>query len=103
MSVTIDESTEVDSGPLANVSATRANVVKLVVNDAQASGVLLNDKPLTEQLSESAFQAASEGFWNAGRNLIFAKSQPMGISDTVKQFRFELRAVNLARPCTSYM
>jgi alpha-glucosidase len=60
--------------------------------------VRLNGLPLAQRASASAFAAASSGWFNAGANLIIAKSTPLDVYDSVKSFSFELRAL---RPTAS--
>ncbi len=69
----------------------RQNVVKLVVKDAEATAVKLNGSLLTRHNLERDFNAASNGWFNAGNNLILAKTGPMDIYKTTKTLTFSLR------------
>jgi alpha-glucosidase len=71
----------------------RQNIVRLIVDNAQATGVTLNGTALPQQSSQSAFDAAASGWFNAGNNLILAKSTPLDIG-TVKTFNFQLAPVS---------
>jgi alpha-glucosidase (family GH31 glycosyl hydrolase) len=73
----------------AEVITSRSNVVRLVVDNAQATGVTLNGSALPQVTSQAAFDAAEQGWLNAGQNLILAKSPNLSV-DTAKTFRFEL-------------
>jgi alpha-glucosidase (family GH31 glycosyl hydrolase) len=73
--------------------AMRANVVELVVDDAEAVEVILNGVPLAEHPTRAAFDAAASGWVNAGRNLVLARSDPLPVEDA-KTFEFSLRAID---------
>jgi Starch binding domain/Domain of unknown function (DUF5110) len=79
------------AGHFAGAVTNRANVVRLVVQDAEATAVTLNGTPLTQVSSEEAFRAASSGWFNAAANLILAKSQPMDVYGSTKTFAITLR------------
>ena len=78
------------SGPFAGAVASRRNVVELVVDDAEATAVSLNNVALVEHASRAAFDAAASGWVNAGRNLILAKSASRPVGDA-KTFVFTLQ------------
>jgi alpha-glucosidase len=90
--VTINPAVNVNS-PFSGAPAKRPNVVKLVVQEAKATSMRLNDQPLVEHASESAFHAADSGWFNAGDNLILAKSEVMNVYGTTKSFSFDLEPV----------
>jgi alpha-glucosidase (family GH31 glycosyl hydrolase) len=81
------------SSPFNGAVDKRQNVVKLVVEDAEATEVSLNGTPLVRQTSESSFNAASSGWFNAGSNLILAKSEPIDVYNTTKTFSFRVHPV----------
>jgi alpha-glucosidase len=66
----------------------RANVVELVTPDNPATAVVLNGKPLAK-LDCSQFEASKSGWCEAGKNLFFAKSEPLAVSEP-KTFEFSL-------------
>lgn len=103
----VDNTATVTIRPASNVNSSshfngavnnRQNVVKLVVEDAEATAVSLNGVPLVRQTSESSFNAATSGWFNAGNNLILAKSEPTDVYNTIKAFSFSLHPVT---PTTS--
>lgn len=69
----------------------RSNVVKLIVNDAKATAVNLNGIPLTKHDSKEDFEIANSGWYNAGNNLIVAKSGEMNVYNGDKTFSFKLQ------------
>ncbi|GAA2401987.1 hypothetical protein GCM10010404_69830 [Nonomuraea africana] len=75
-------------GTYTGAPASRANVVELVA-ETQASAVTLNGSPLTQHATKAAFDAAASGWYNAGGNLIVAKSAALGVG-TAKTFAFTL-------------
>lgn len=79
--------------PFPGAVNNRRNVVRLVVNNAQATAVALNGTALPQLGSQSAFDAADSGWYNAGNNLILAKSPAMDVSGTDKTFVFTLQPV----------
>lgn len=81
------------SGPYPGAATQRANIVKLVARDAQAMAVTVNGAPLTQASSAAAFQAATSGWFNAGANLILAKSPPADVYAGATVFSFDLRPV----------
>jgi alpha-glucosidase (family GH31 glycosyl hydrolase) len=78
--------------PYPGAVMNRANIVKLVVKNASATAVTLNGIPLPKQSSQGTFDAASNGWYDAGDNLVLAKSDKMAVSAS-KTFSFNLRAV----------
>ncbi|HYU86751.1 MAG TPA: TIM-barrel domain-containing protein, partial [Kribbellaceae bacterium] len=74
------------SGTYAGAPSSRANVVELV-SDTQASAVTLNGSALTQYPTRAAFDAASSGWYNAGGNLVVAKSGSLSTA-TAKTFGF---------------
>jgi alpha-glucosidase len=81
------------SAPFPGAPASRQNVVRLVVDGAEATAVHLNGAPLHRHATAAAFEAAASGWHNAGRNLIVAKSEPMSVGGSTKSFVFALRPV----------
>lgn len=81
------------TGPYPGAVMSRRNLVKLVVEDAEGSAVLLNGNPLTAHASQAAFDAANSGWFNAGNNEILAKSDAMDVYATTKTFTFSLQPV----------
>lgn len=90
------------SGTYSGAPSSRANVVELVVENTQASGVTLNGTPLTQYANKAAFDAASSGWYNAGGNLIVAKSASLAVSGA-KTFQFTLgqTPVSMSFTCTN--
>lgn len=80
------------SGPYPGAVMDRHNIVRLIVDNAQATGVTLNGTALPQQSSQAAFEAAASGWFNAGNNLILAKSPSLDVG-TVKTFSFQLAPV----------
>jgi alpha-glucosidase len=76
------------SGTYTGAPTSRRNVVELVAS-TQASAVTLGGTALTQYSSKSAFDAASSGWYNAGGNLIVAKSSSVAVSGS-KTFVFTL-------------
>ena len=76
------------SGTYTGATSSRANVVELVA-DTQASAVTLNGSALTQYANKAAFDAAASGWYNAGGNLVIAKSASLAVS-TAKSFVFTL-------------
>lgn len=94
--VTIDSAVnhkgaETVTTPYPGAVMNRANIVKLVVKDAKATDVKLNDEELPKQNSQKEFDAASNGWYDAGDNLVLAKSDKIAVSDQ-KTFSFSLQA-----------
>jgi alpha-glucosidase len=74
------------SGTYSGAPSSRVNVVELVTN-TQATAVSLNGSALTQYTSKAAFDAASSGWYNAGGNLVIAKSSSLSVG-TAKAFSF---------------
>lgn len=89
------------SGDYAGAPASRANVVELVA-DTQASAVTLDGTPLTRHANKAEFDAATSGWYNAGGDLIVAKSDSLSVSGA-KTFRFTLgqEPVSMTFRCTN--
>jgi alpha-glucosidase len=83
--VTIAAST----GTYTGAPGSRNHVVTLVVENQRATAVTLNDVALTQYTTQAQFDAASSGWWNAGYNLMQAKSGSMSVT-TAKTFVFTL-------------
>jgi len=99
VTVTLDKVGDVNGNePFPGAINVRSNVVKLVVDNGEATAVRLNGLGLEHHNSENAFHAASSGWFNAGHNLILAKSEPLNVYETRKTFSFELGPVS---PTTS--
>ncbi|HYF66171.1 MAG TPA: TIM-barrel domain-containing protein, partial [Herpetosiphonaceae bacterium] len=77
------------SGTYAGAPAARGAVVELVADGRAASAVTLNGTPLTRHATKAAFDAAGSGWYNAGSNLIVAKSAPASVA-TAQTFAFTL-------------
>lgn len=75
----------------------RNNLIKLVVDSKQAVAVHINGIPLVKKTDLHDFESSISGWFNAGNNLILAKSGKLNITET-KDFIFSLSAVN---PVTS--
>lgn len=88
---------EVVSEPYVGALSSRSNVVKLVVKNQEATAVKLNGVALTKYTTQSGFDAANSGWFNAGNNIVEAKSKELDIY-TVKDFSFTLEP---ATPTTS--
>lgn len=76
------------SGTYPGAPTSRANVVELVT-DTQASGVTLNGSALPQLANKAAFDAAGSGWYNAGGNLVVAKSASLAVT-SAKTFAFTL-------------
>lgn len=74
------------SGTYTGAPSGRANVVQLI-STTQASTVTLNGTTLTQHASKAAFDAAASGWYNAGGNVVVAKSTSLPVT-TTKTFRF---------------
>jgi len=80
------------SGSYDGAPASRNNVVELVTDGMQEDvqkPVTLNGNKLTQLTSREAFDAADSGWFNAGNNLILAKSGSLKVADS-KTFGFNL-------------
>jgi len=76
------------SGTYTGAPTSRANVVELVA-DTQALGVTLNGTALPQLANKAAFDAAGSGWYNAGGNLVVAKSAALAVT-SAKTFAFTL-------------
>jgi len=76
------------SGTYTGAPSARSNVVELVA-DTQASAVTLNGSALTQYANKAAFDAATSGWYNAGGNLVVAKSASLSVG-SAKTFAFTL-------------
>ncbi|MFI6297045.1 TIM-barrel domain-containing protein [Nonomuraea sp. NPDC050790] len=76
------------SGTYTGAPSARRNVVELVT-ETQASAVTLNGAALTQHANKAAFDAAASGWYNAGGNLVVAKSASVSVT-TAKTFAFTL-------------
>ncbi|NUR87477.1 MAG: DUF5110 domain-containing protein, partial [Nonomuraea sp.] len=76
------------SGTYTGAAAARQNVVELVTG-TQASAVTLNGTALTQYATKAAFDAASSGWYNAGGNVVAAKSASLAVT-AAKTFAFTL-------------
>ena len=77
-------------------------MVELVTNNTQVSAVSLGGSALTQYSTKAAFDAASSGWYNAGGNLVVAKSASVAVSGA-KTFAFTLgqTPVSVAFTCNS--
>ena len=90
--VTIEKSADVGgTGAFEGAVNDRRNVIRLVVDNAEATGVDLNGSALPQQATPAAFENAASGWRNAGPNLIEAKSDVMNVSTIAKGFVFHLK------------
>ncbi|MDW6003743.1 TIM-barrel domain-containing protein [Vibrio mangrovi] len=80
-----------------NAINNRTNVIKLIVNQSAATKVTLNGTVLTQYSTQQALDSANSGWYNAGHQLIVAKSGALDVN-TSKTFVFELEAT---QPVTS--
>ena len=74
----------------------RNNVIELVAENAQATGVTLNGNGLSQLNSQAAFDSAASGWLNAGNNLILAKTGSQSVTAS-KKLAFALKIVSPAR------
>lgn len=103
VTVTIDaavnlKGTDTVTAPYPGAITNRANIVKLVVQNAYASSVTMNGNPLFNRNSKAEFDAASSGWYDAGDNMVLAKSDKINVG-TAKTFSFNL--VAMRAPTTS--
>ena len=77
------------SGTYTGAPSSTDTVIELVTDGTQASAVTLNGTALTQRTNKAAFDAASSGWYNAGGNLVVAKSGTMSVT-TAKVFDFTL-------------
>jgi alpha-glucosidase (family GH31 glycosyl hydrolase) len=94
VSVTIDPAVNVNgTGPFPGAVLNRQNVVELVVDNAKATSVTIDGVALIEHPTRQAFDAASSGWVNAGRNLVLAKSASTPVT-AIKAFEFALQGIS---------
>jgi len=89
--VTVDSA----QGMYNGAPASRNNVVRVIVRDAQGAAVTMNGQVLQRFDSKAAFDAAPAGWYNEARNVLVAKSGPQQVS-TKKVFQFSIQAVAAA-------
>ncbi|NOX22802.1 MAG: DUF5110 domain-containing protein [Actinobacteria bacterium] len=77
------------SGTYTGAPGSRDNVVELVVNNTQVSAVTYNSGTLTQYNTKAAFDAATSGWYNAGSNLVVAKTGSVSVT-TSKTLVFTL-------------
>ena len=77
-------------GTYPGAAINRNNLLRLVVDNAGATGVKLNGKALTQRTSAADLDKAENGWVNAGRNLILIKSGVTSVG-TKKSFLVTLR------------
>ena len=70
----------------------RNNVVQLIAENAKAITVTVNGTKLPQFNSKTEFESAQNGWYNAGENLIIAKS---GIQDTQQNKKFEFNLASI--------
>ena len=68
------------SGTYTGAPSGRNNVVELVAENAQANSVTLIGASLPQLTSQAAFDGASSGWFNAGNNLILAKTGSLDVT-----------------------
>jgi alpha-glucosidase len=79
-------------GAYQGATQQRNNIVQLIVQNAKATDVTVNGAKLPQLNSKTEFEGAEAGWYNAGENLILAKS---GIQNTQqdKTFKFNLTTI----------
>jgi len=87
------------SGTYAGAPTSRNNVVELVAENAQANSVTLNGASLPQLTSQSAFDGASSGWFNAGNDLILAKTGSLDVT-AAKTVAFTLAPTPLGPTAT---
>ncbi|HXN49697.1 MAG TPA: TIM-barrel domain-containing protein, partial [Bryobacteraceae bacterium] len=80
------------SGTYSGAPASRNNVVELLAENAQSSGVTLNGTALAQLADQPSFDSADSGWLNAGNNLILAKTGIQAVA-TAKTLAFALNIV----------
>jgi len=94
VNVTIHPAHDINTDtPFNGAIIERRNVIKLVMENAEATTVSLNGSHLTQYPNEMDFNAAPSGWYNAGNNLVIAKSDKMNVYSTTKQFSFALKPI----------
>jgi len=77
-------------GTYTGASARRDNILRVVTDNASASGVTLNKSRLPQLTTAAAFAKARSGWFNAGRNLVLVKSGPVSVG-MMKAFTIALK------------
>ncbi len=80
------------NGGVTGAPSSRSTVVQLVADNASARAVTYNGTPLPAQPTRAAFDAAEQGWLNAGSNLIMAKAPVASVSQS-GTFSFTLTPV----------
>lgn len=68
------------SGTYSGAPSSRDSVVELITDGTQASAVTLGGAVLTPRANKAAFDAATTGWYNAGGNLVVAKTGALAVS-----------------------
>ena len=68
------------NGTYTGAPTSRNNVVELVAENAQANSVTLNGASLPQLTSQAAFDGANSGWFNAGNDLILAKTGSLDVT-----------------------
>ena len=89
--VTIGPALNVNGG-VTGAPASRSTMVQLVVDNARAQAVTYNGTALPAQPNRAAFDAAAQGWVDAGSNLILAKGPMAPVSQSIT-FRFTITPV----------
>ncbi|MEA5571957.1 TIM-barrel domain-containing protein [Calothrix sp. UHCC 0171] len=79
-------------GTYKNAIQQRNNFIQLIVENAKATTVTMNGTKLTQFNSQAEFEAAASGWYNAGENLILAKS---GVQNTQQEKKFEFNLASI--------
>ncbi|QYF74432.1 TIM-barrel domain-containing protein [Cryobacterium sp. PAMC25264] len=77
------------SGTYSGAPSSRKNVVELITTNTQVSTVSLDGSALTQYPTKATFDAANSGWYNAGGDLVVAKSISVAVSGA-KTFAFTL-------------
>lgn len=75
------------SGTYSGAPSARQNRVQLILDNQQAKVVKLNNVSLTQYNSKNAFDQADTGWYNAGNNVVYAKTGNM-LTSQVKHLDF---------------
>jgi alpha-glucosidase len=89
-------------GSFHGAVSARANVIELVLEGREATGVELNGSALPQLASVSAFGAGEAGWYNAGTNLVRVRTPVLPVSDS-KALRFQLSAPLPARSSVHFV
>jgi alpha-glucosidase len=76
--ITIDAS----SGTYDGAPDQRNNVVELFVRDADAVAVDVNGQPLSQRLTQAAFDAADSGWYASAPGVVVAKSGTLSVTES---------------------